>query len=177
MVAIALIVVGVNFLVMVLGSGHQDDEGALGLLIAGAVLIMGGVILGIIVRDSQSNKNVKVDKSLTYTFTMKTVNGEEEIKDFSQIEKALSELEKTKTGTVNVKIEPAMATIANVECMYKNKAFYTYYLQINGERKGYWFSIAPEGTFDAKGNLKLLFVKHKKIDFYGLNYQEIKGEN
>lgn len=116
-------------------------------------------------------KNVKVDKSLSYTFTLTDSSGKEEkVEDFSQIEKALDYLEQTKKGNVSVQIEPAMGTFCNVECCYKDGQFYTYYLQERPDGKGYWYSMTTDGVFEAKGTLRNFYIKHKKFDFYLMNF-------
>ena len=140
------------------------------------VAIIIGVILSILGariiiwdwKDSKAETQGKVDKSLNYVFTLSTPRGMEVVTDYVQIENALNELEKTKQGMVEVKIEPAMARICSVDCSYKKGYFYTYYLQEREGGKGYWFSVC-ESTFEAKGSLKRLFVKHKKPDFEYLN--------
>lgn len=177
MVAASLIAVSVVFLIAILGSNREIDES----IIVPILIIVGFSVLGIVVARmsrgaGDSDKKVKVDKSLEYTFTLVTSKGEEKILEFSQIEKALKELEETRSKTVNVRIEPAMGSICNVECLYRNGAFYTYYLQERKDGKGYWFSVAPGGTFEARYNLQQLFVKHKKIEFSFLNYKKTGEE-
>ncbi len=120
-------------------------------------------------KERKTETHGKVDKSLNYVFTLSAPDGGTEVvTDYVQIEKALNELERTKQGMVEVKIEPPMARICSVDCSYKKGNFYTYYLQEREDGKGYWFSVC-ESTFEAKSSLKKLFVKHKKIDYEYLN--------
>lgn len=110
----------------------------------------------------------KADPNLNYVFTLITENGTEAVTEYAQIEKALHTLNETKQGMVEVKIEPPMARICSVDCCYKNGLFYTHYSQERADGKGYWYSRC-DTTHEANYNLKRMFLKHKKMDYYGLN--------
>lgn len=139
------------------------------MIIVGVVLcIVGARILIWDWKERKTETQGKVDKNQNYVFTLSTPMGTEVVTDYVQIEKALNELEKTKQGMVEVKIEPAMARICSVDCSFNKGNFYTYYLQEREDGKGYWFSVC-QSTFEAKGSLKRLFVKHKKLDYELLN--------
>ena len=141
------------------------------IIIGVALSIIGARIVIWDWKDSKAETQGKVDKSLNYVFTLSTPTGTAAVTDYAQIENALNELEKTKQGMVEVKIEPPMARICSVDCSYNKGNFYTYYLQEREGGKGYWFSIC-ESTFEAKSSLKRLFVKHKKPDYEYLNRKE-----
>lgn len=169
-VGMDLLIVGLGIAIFGVILGKPDEMiYSIIAVVIGVLLAIGGIC--VLVWDWKERKTEtqgKVDKNQNYVFTLSTDRGTEIIKDYAQIENALNELEEKKQGMVEVKIEPPMARICSVDCSYKNGVFETYYLQERDDGKGYWFSIC-KSTFEAKGSLKRLFVKHKKIDYEYLN--------
>ena len=142
------------------------------MMLLGIALSVAGIwVLVWHLKDKLKNTGGKVDKNQEYVFTLVSPEGESVVTEYSQIESALKLLEQTKQGMVTVKIEPPLANIMSVDCSYKNGYFYTYFLQKREDGEGYWFSVS-DTTHNAMRNIKLLFVKHKKIDFEGMNRLE-----
>lgn len=139
------------------------------------IFALGVVLTGIGVKvliwnwkETKKDSYGKVDKTATYVFTLTTEQGSEIVTDYAQMQAALKKVETTLTGKVEVKIEPPMANICVIDCCYRNGYFNTYYLQKRKDGYGYWFSLS-DTTDSAAKNLKRLYVKHKNVDFYGLN--------
>ena len=172
---IALLGVGLgNIIVALAVSKNSDIRGVVVLIIIG--IILSAIAIKVLIWDWKDRKKYaryKIDKSLDYTF-MLTANGrQEKVLEFSQIEAALKELEKTKTGIVKVDITPVMGGVIYVECSYSPERdyFYTYVYQQREDGKGYWYSLCDK-THDAWYNLKRLYVKRKMIDFSSYNRKE-----
>ena len=115
----------------------------------------------------------KIDKSLTYTFTLTYGDKVETVTDFSQIEYAIKWLAKNRTGHVEIAVTPTMGSLKKFYICYTDKDPYIHML-IEQEREdgvGYW---------EERGNsykipimtLERLYVKHKMISFDYLNRRE-----
>ena len=115
----------------------------------------------------------KIDKSLTYTFTLTYGDKVETVTDFSQIEYAIKWLAKYRTGHVEIAVTPTMGSLKKFYICYTDKDPYIHML-IEQEREdgvGYW---------EERGNsykipimtLERLYVKHKMISFDYLNRRE-----
>lgn len=167
-----LMCIGFGIMFIYFGMHESDFVPIMILLLIGVGISAAGIwVLVWHLKDKLKDTGGKVDKNLNYVFTMTTPDGTEVVSEYGQIERALKQLGQTKQGMVEIKIEPPMANMCSIDCCYKNGYFYTYFLQERIDGKGYWCSIC-DTTGNALRNIKLLFVKHKKIDFQGLNRLE-----
>lgn len=172
MVTICIFAVAGVFFVPVLLTNEFDLSILLPLSIGLAFCAFGLFVARLNRGEGYQYKNVKVDKSLSYTFTLVDIHGNREIvTDYDRVDKALDELYHAKTGEVIFEIEPPMGTFRSVESCYKKGLFYTYYLQERDNGTGYWYSMMEDSVLMSKSIIKGFF-KRKKIDFYGLNYME-----
>ncbi len=176
----SMFLVGGFFFVAVIISLSNTDKAELmdALLIhcilAAISLPMAVCGLGVLIwdwRQKHQDSCGKIDKSINYVFTLTVGNESHIVKEFEEIELALMDLQYSRQGVVNVKIEPPMASICNIDCSYQNGYFTTYYLQQRKDGMGYWFSLSPT-TGVTMNNLKRLYVKHKKIDFSNYNHKK-----
>ena len=115
----------------------------------------------------------KIDKSLTYTFTLTYGDKVETVTDFSQIEYAIKWLAKYRTGHVEIAVTPTMGSLKKFYICYTDKDPYIHML-IEQEREdgvGYWEERGDSYKIPIM-TLERLYVKHKMISFDYLKYIE-----
>ena len=115
----------------------------------------------------------KIDKSLTYTFTLTYGDKVETVTDFSQIEYAIKWLAKYRTGHVEIAVTPTMGSLKKFYICYTDKDPYIHML-IEQEREdgvGYWEERGDSYKIPIM-TLERLYVKHKMISFDYLNRRE-----
>lgn len=169
---VGLTLIGLAMMFICCGMREQDIVPVIIMMLLGVAISAAGInVLVWHLKDKYKYTGGKVDKSLEYVFTMSTPDETEVVSEYGQIERALKQLGQTKNGVVKISMEPPMANICEIDCSYKNGYFYTYFLQERIDGKGYWLSIC-DTTHVAMRNLRLLFVKHKKIEFDGMNRLE-----
>ena len=115
----------------------------------------------------------KIDKSLTYTFTLTYGDKVETVTDFSQIEYAIKWLAKYRTGHVEIAVTPTMGILKKFYICYTDKDPYIHML-IEQEREdgvGYWEERGDSYKIPIM-TLERLYVKHKMISFDYLNRRE-----
>ena len=115
----------------------------------------------------------KIDKSLTYTFTLTYGDKVETVTDFSQIEYAIKWLAKYRTGHVEIAVTPTMGSLKKFYICYTDKDSYIHML-IEQEREdgvGYWEERGDSYKIPIM-TLERLYVKHKMISFDYLNRKE-----
>lgn len=76
----------------------------------------------------------KIDKSLTYTFTLTYGDKVETVTDFSQIEYAIKWWQKYRTGHVEIAVTPTMGSLKKFYICYTDKDPYIHML-IEQERR------------------------------------------
>ena len=115
----------------------------------------------------------KIDKSLTYTFTLTYGDKVETVTDFSQIEYAIKWLAKYRTGHVEIAVTPTMGSLKKFYICYTDKDPYIHMLieQERDDGVGYWEERGDSYKIPIM-TLERLYVKHKMISFDYLNRRE-----
>ena len=90
----------------------------------------------------------------------------ETVNSYAQMEEAIKNLDKMKQGCVEIKIQPPMGGIKQINVFYWDQDAYahTYILQEREQGEGYWVSTCDK-AIGALYDLKQLYVKHKPIDY------------
>lgn len=115
----------------------------------------------------------KIDKSLTYTFTLTYGDKVETVTDFSQIEYAIKRLAKYRTGHVEIVVTPTMGSMKKFYICYSSKDPYIHLL-LEQEREdgvGYWEERGESYQIPIL-TMKQVYVKHKKVSFEYMNRKE-----
>ncbi len=148
--------------------GGQELPIAVGILILGLVLLAFGVYSRVKrYQETHEDTNYEIDQTKEYIFTMQTSQDHiETVNNYSQIEEAIKNLDKMKQGCVEIRIQPPMGGIKQINVFYWDKDAYahTYILQERDKGEGYWVCTCDK-AIGALNDLKRLYVKHKPIEY------------
>lgn len=158
-------------------SGGRGLMIRIGLYILGCACLAFGVH-GIVKRYQETHKdtNYKIDQNCEYVFTMQTSQEHiETVQNYSQMEDAIKKLDQEKQGCVEIRIQPPMGGIKQINIFYWDQDAYahTYILQKRDNGEGYWKN-ACDKAIGVLYDLKQLYVKHKPIEYSNYYREETK---
>lgn len=172
--ACGFVCIVMGILTVVAGQNERKiSQGIIVTVVGLLIFVVGAGLFARYYKDKTKYTKSKIDKTQNYIFTVQCGDDVEKVQDFSQIELAIKKLAKYRNGHVEVDIAPSMGGLKKFYVCYSNKDPYihTLILQEREDGLGYWESMADSYLIPID-HLKRLYVKHKMVDFQGLNRKE-----